>query len=563
MASADLRKVLVNVLNHRQEYFRDLQYQNSVIHMFFYHNMIEEHIIDIMYMAVARVVGRDLTSPELKYLKARARYRTRRALTDKHVARAHNKNGYKVFKGTERAKFDRASGIADIRAKGGPLDKQKTKQKLVYIRARRSSNIVPISIAMNADFVLATYPGGMHSSQGDSDHRNIMRYFIQFILDNVTKDMEKQFTYMAGRGKSKRGRLKNRTKEGAEFDAKGQFARLHGPVSGAGAGIGKVGTGPNLGVNEGMGDTSVAVTSVTETLKDEYRNADPSTIQHRAVEHFAAQLDFQFSLNSTSISDIVKFDKQIELSLALGSERSSKEPGSQQSMMAKSDKDAVEEVVEKILDDIINDTDFSDDFKSSKGIQQRFGEIGSSLYLKNILSKKWWNKPNMRLKVNKELVKLGNTEKEMSKALHTAMVAGASKIVANKTPKSRKGNRRIKSTTSGRQKGTTARQSANPMALKNLINSVLPQMVAMRMNPPSLRYRTGRFANSAQVTKVMEGPKGGLQADYTYMRNPYETFEPGGKQGSTMRDPRKIIGQTIRDIVAQSMQNRFIKVRRI
>ena len=140
------------------------------------------------------------------------------------------------------------------------------------------------------------------------------------------------------------------------------------------------------------------------------------------------------------------------------------------------------------------------------------------------------------------------------------MVAGASKIVANKTPKSRKGNRRIKSTTSGRQKGTTARQSTNPMALKNLINSVLPQMVAMRMNPPSLRYRTGRFANSAQVTKVMEGPKGGLQADYTYMRNPYETFEPGGKQGSTMRDPRKIIGQTIRDIVAQSMQNRFIKV---
>ena len=88
-------------------------------------------------------------------------------------------------------------------------------------------------------------------------------------------------------------------------------------------------------------------------------------------------------------------------------------------------------------------------------------------------------------------------------------------------------------------------------------------MVALRMNPPSLRYRTGRFANSARVTKVMEGPRGGLQADYTYMRNPYETFEPGGKQGSTMRDPRKIIGETIRDIVAQSMENRFIKTRRI
>jgi len=101
------------------------------------------------------------------------------------------------------------------------------------------------------------------------------------------------------------------------------------------------------------------------------------------------------------------------------------------------------------------------------------------------------------------------------------------------------------------------------MALKNLINSVLPQMVATKMNPPSLRYRTGRFANSAQVTKVTQGPRGGLQADYTYMRNPYETFEPGGKQGSTMRDPRVIIGQSIREIVAQSMENKFIKVRRI
>ena len=88
-------------------------------------------------------------------------------------------------------------------------------------------------------------------------------------------------------------------------------------------------------------------------------------------------------------------------------------------------------------------------------------------------------------------------------------------------------------------------------------------MVAIKMQPPALRYRTGRFANSARVTQVMQGPRGGLQADYTYMRDPYGTFEPGGKMGSVQRDPRRIIGQTIREIVAQAMQNKFIKVRRI
>ena len=107
------------------------------------------------------------------------------------------------------------------------------------------------------------------------------------------------------------------------------------------------------------------------------------------------------------------------------------------------------------------------------------------------------------------------------------------------------------------------KQRQSPIALKNLINSVLPQMVAIKMQPPALRYRTGRFANSARVTQVMQGPRGGLQADYTYMRDPYETFEPGGKMGSVQRDPRKIIGQTIREIVAQGMQNKFIKTRRV
>ena len=560
MASQNLKNILADVLKNKQNEFRELQYQNSIIHMFFYRNLIEDHVFDLIDGATSKVLGRPLNSSEIKYLKAKAKSRTTSAITVSHVARAHKNNGYKVYQGPgQKANFEQKSGIKGISAKGGSLAKQKTTQKLVYIRLKAASDIVPMAIAGNADFVTATYPGGMQTARNDRDHRMVMRYLVQFIVDNVTKDMETNFKYLAGKGDKKRGSLTNRTKEGREFSATGTFARLHGPVSGASLD----GTGPNMGVNEGEGDTSVAVTSITETLKNINRKVKQDSISHKVVQNFASQLDFYFSLNSTSISDIVKYDKQIELTLALGSRDTGKKAGTAQNLMDDSDADAVKDVVEKILQEIINNKDFSSEFKTSKGISQRFGELGSSLYLKNILSKKWFNKPNMRLKVNKELVKLGDSEKEMSKALHQAMVAGASKVINAKRPKGKKGSRRTKSTTSGRQKATTAKQSTNPMALKNLINSVLPQMVALRMNPPSLRYRTGRFANSARVTKVMEGPRGGLQADYTYMRNPYETFEPGGKQGSTMRDPRKIIGETIRDIVAQSMENRFIKTRRI
>ena len=181
----------------------------------------------------------------------------------------------------------------------------------------------------------------------------------------------------------------------------------------------------------------------------------------------------------------------------------------------------------------------------------------------NYWNRKWWNKPNMRLRVNKKLVKLGKNEKEMSEALQTAIIAGATKLGAIKNPKKKGGSKRNKPSNDKRVGAAVNKQKQSPIALKNLINSVLPQAVAMKMQPPALRYRTGRFANSARVTQVLQGPRGGLQADYTYMRDPYETFEPGGKMGSVQRDPRKIIGQTIREIVAQGMQNKFIKTRRV
>ena len=83
------------------------------------------------------------------------------------------------------------------------------------------------------------------------------------------------------------------------------------------------------------------------------------------------------------------------------------------------------------------------------------------------------------------------------------------------------------------------------------------------MGPPALTNRTGRFRRSAQVTNVLVGPRGGVEAEYTYMKDPYATFEPGGRMGSTYRDPRKIIGESVREIASKLTGNKFIKVRRI
>jgi hypothetical protein len=61
----------------------------------------------------------------------------------------------------------------------------------------------------------------------------------------------------------------------------------------------------------------------------------------------------------------------------------------------------------------------------------------------------------------------------------------------------------------------------------------------------------------------MVGPRGGVQVDYTYDKFPYQTFEPGFKQGSTQRDPRKIIGESVRAIAQSIIGDKFLKVRRV
>lgn len=85
----------------------------------------------------------------------------------------------------------------------------------------------------------------------------------------------------------------------------------------------------------------------------------------------------------------------------------------------------------------------------------------------------------------------------------------------------------------------------------SLMNQKLPQTVAKNMGDPALNIRTGRFASSVRVTEVVPTTKGFPSVGYTYMKNPYQTFEQGFRQGSPDRDPRKLIDKSIREIAAE------------
>ena len=86
-----------------------------------------------------------------------------------------------------------------------------------------------------------------------------------------------------------------------------------------------------------------------------------------------------------------------------------------------------------------------------------------------------------------------------------------------------------------------------------LINKKLPDTVKKNMQPPALENRTGRFAESAKVTEIVQTKKGFPSVGYTYQRDPYQVFETNsrGPWSSPQRDPRTLIDKSIREIAAQ------------
>jgi hypothetical protein len=57
---------------------------------------------------------------------------------------------------------------------------------------------------------------------------------------------------------------------------------------------------------------------------------------------------------------------------------------------------------------------------------------------------------------------------------------------------------------------------------------------------------------------MSQSREGMITAFYSYMKNPYQTFEPGYAQGSPKtRDPKLLIAKSIREIAATKVGNRL------
>ena len=173
-------------------------------------------------------------------------------------------------------------------------------------------------------------------------------------------------------------------------------------------------------------------------------------------------------------------------------------------------------------------------------------------------------RPDFRLKVNKKLLAEAKKAKGQKRAKAKPFTSGKKKtskgsVVTYGAAKSLKGYQKSKF-----RGQAGAKTNESPIALRNLMNEALPAMVASKMTgPPTLQFRTGRFANSAEVENVNIGPRGGVGVDYTYQRDPYETFEPGNKQGSTYRNPKKLIGDSIRELAIGIIGKQPHTIRRV
>ena len=90
-----------------------------------------------------------------------------------------------------------------------------------------------------------------------------------------------------------------------------------------------------------------------------------------------------------------------------------------------------------------------------------------------------------------------------------------------------------------------------------LVNRSLAKTIKRNMGRPALINRTGRFAESAELTSLRPS-KAGAVGTYTYQLNPYETFEnTGDRQWPAGYNPKPLIANSIRDLALQQLNGKL------
>lgn len=113
----------------------------------------------------------------------------------------------------------------------------------------------------------------------------------------------------------------------------------------------------------------------------------------------------------------------------------------------------------------------------------------------------------------------------------------------------------------GLAKADTTIDKENVLRLHTLINLRLHDQIRKNMGKGRsknvLNYRTGRFAKSAKAEAVIQSRQDRIDVFYSYQRYPYDTFAPGGRLFKPGRNPRTIIGRSIRQLATEFTANNF------
>ena len=323
----------------------------------------------------------------------------------------------------------------------------------------------------------------------------------------------------------------------------------------------------------GKYQTTVAMVGLTKmideakkvSLRNEKWGDDINNSVATVEQEFRNALDWAYDLQQYRDVGTGKFDEEIIMKLHATDAKGNSEFATRTKYDMPGVKREMDKIGKKIAEKLGAKLRISKNTKrwtQMEGSKPR-GAIMDSMVKKMLIEKllkTTGTRPDFRLKVNKKL---------LAEAMKDTKVKRTKKGIKLQK-KTTKGPKKKTAAVAGgratyRRKGKSeqlAKTGPSPITLRNLLNAQLPELVASKMTQPALQYRTGRFANSARVENVSIGPRGGTHIDYTYMRNPYETFEPGGKQGSTQRDPRKIIGASIRELAMGLLGRQPTSIRR-
>jgi len=308
------------------------------------------------------------------------------------------------------------------------------------------------------------------------------------------------------------------------------------------------------GNQTGGSDTTVASVSLIEYLQTEKdailsraqkaSKLKRNTVLNKIFEEIVDGTTAKLVIKRKAMSDAIKHNQQIEIVMTLANDDVNKLQG------LRADRNPLLAAATQIEKDLIKK--FKDpDYTASKSPRKRLVEVGSKAIVQNMFPHK--STPDMRYRVNRQLLAAGKRETLNDQVAQAIALTKAS--VSGRKQTKGKGARTKKGYTAGR---VEQQAGSNPMALRNLLNELLPQVVAKNMTAPALQYRTGRFANSVRVEDVTQGPRGGnTMIEASYMTDPYSTFAPGGRKHTPQRDPEKLIARSVREIATGMIGARF------